>query len=104
MAARQERRTVGLVRSRRGDRQHAARWPSRWCSATADYPFCDDAAAGVVTDWMYEALAKTYTLDEENHAFLRHANPWALRGIIERLKEAADRGLCAEPDAAVMVS
>lgn len=61
-----------------------------------------DATAGVVTDWMYETLAKTYTLDEENQAFLRHANPWALRGIIERLNEAADRGLWVEPDPAVM--
>ena len=51
---------------------------------------------------MYETLAKTYTLDDENQAFLRHANPWALRGIIERLNEAADRGLWAEPDPAVM--
>jgi cobaltochelatase CobN len=29
---------------------------------------------------------------------MRHANPWALRGIIEKLHEAADRGLWAEPD------
>ena len=44
----------------------------------------------------------TYALDEENQAFLKHANPWALRGIIERLTEAADRGLWAEPDADLM--
>ena len=71
-------------------------------AATVDYLFGYDATAGVVTDWMYETLAKTYTLDEENQAFLRHANPWALRGIIERLNEAADRGLWAEPDPAVL--
>ena len=29
---------------------------------------------------------------------MKHANPWALRGIVERLTEAADRGLWAEPD------
>ena len=67
-------------------------------AATVDYLFGYDATAGVVTDWMYETLAKTYTLDEQNQAFLKHANPWALRGIIERLNEAADRGLWAEPD------
>ena len=71
-------------------------------AATVDYLFGYDATAGVVTDWMYETLAKTYTLDEQNQAFLRHANPWALRGIIERLNEATDRGLWAEPDPAVM--
>jgi cobaltochelatase CobN len=37
-------------------------------------------------------------LDKENQEFLTSANPWALRGIIERLNEAADRGLWAEPD------
>ncbi len=71
-------------------------------AATVDYLFGYDATAGVVTDWMYETLARTYTLDEQNQAFLRHANPWALRGIIERLTEAADRGLWADPDADVM--
>ena len=67
-------------------------------AATVDYLFGYDATAGVVTDWMYETLARTYALDEQNQAFLKHANPWALRGIIERLTEAADRGLWAEPD------
>jgi cobaltochelatase CobN len=67
-------------------------------AATVDYLFGYDATAGVVTDWMYESLARTYALDEENQAFLRHANPWALRGIVEKLTEAADRGLWAEPD------
>jgi cobaltochelatase CobN len=67
-----------------------------------DYLFGYDATAGVVTDWMYDTLARTYALDAENQAFLKHANPWALRGIIERLTEAADRGLWAEPDADVM--
>ena len=71
-------------------------------AATVDYLFGYDATAGVVTDWMYETLARTYALDEETQAFLRHANPWALRGIIERLNEAANRGLWAEPDPAVM--
>ena len=67
-------------------------------AATVDYLFGYDATAGVVTDWMYETLARTYALDEENQAFLKHANPWALRGIIERLTEAADRGLWAAAD------
>ena len=71
-------------------------------AATVDYLFGYDATAGVVTDWMYESLARAYALDEQNQAFLRHANPWALRGIVERLTEAADRGLWAEPDPALL--
>ncbi|MEO7446714.1 MAG: cobaltochelatase subunit CobN [Humibacillus sp.] len=68
-------------------------------AATVDYLFGFDATAGVVTDWMYEQLAQTYVLDKENRDFLQHANPWALQGMVERLHEAVDRGLWAEPDA-----
>src|SRR5690606_28849614 len=71
-------------------------------AATVDYLFGYDATAGVVADWMYETLAQTYVLDAENQEFLREANPWALRGIVERLSEAADRGLWEEPDPATM--
>jgi cobaltochelatase CobN len=71
-------------------------------AATVDYLFGFDATAGVVTDWMYGQLAESYVLDKENQDFLRHANPWALRGIIEKLSEAADRGLWAEPDPELM--
>jgi cobaltochelatase CobN len=67
-------------------------------AATVDYLFGYDATTGVVTDWMYETLAQTYALDQENQDFLRRANPWALHGIIERLTEAADRGLWSEPE------
>ncbi|MQA63687.1 MAG: cobaltochelatase subunit CobN, partial [Actinophytocola sp.] len=67
-------------------------------AATVDYLFGFDATAGVVDDWMYEKLAETYVLDAENQEFLTKSNPWALRGIVERLDEAAQRGLWAEPD------
>jgi cobaltochelatase CobN len=48
---------------------------------------------------MYEQLATTYALDPENQKFMAQSNPWALHAITERLLEAADRGLWAEPDA-----
>ncbi|MEA5365440.1 cobaltochelatase subunit CobN [Amycolatopsis sp., V23-08] len=67
-------------------------------AATVDYLFGFDATAGVVGDWMYEKLTESYVLDETNQEFLRQANPWALRGIVERLNEAANRGLWEEPD------
>nr|WP_307836831.1 cobaltochelatase subunit CobN [Plantactinospora mayteni] len=73
-------------------------------AATVDYLFGYDATAGVVADWMYEDLAQTYALDAENQEFLRRSNPWALRNIIERLSEAADRGLWAKPDPATMAA
>ena len=71
-------------------------------AATVDYLFGFDATTGVVPDWMYAKLAETYVLDKENQDFLRHANPWALHAMVEKLSEAADRGLWAEPDPELM--
>jgi cobaltochelatase CobN len=68
-------------------------------AATVDYLFGYDATAGVVDDWMYEKLAAEYVFDADVRAFMEKSNPWALRGITERLLEAADRNLWAEPDA-----
>ncbi|WP_018907815.1 cobaltochelatase subunit CobN [Salinispora arenicola] len=67
-------------------------------AATVDYLFGYDATAGVVDDWMYERLAEAYLFDDETREFLERSNPWALRGMTERLLEAADRGLWAQPD------
>ncbi len=68
-------------------------------AATVDYLFGYDATAGVVPDWMYEQLAASYVFDEETRSFMQRANPWALRGITERLLEAASRGLWEAPEA-----
>jgi cobaltochelatase CobN len=66
-------------------------------SATVDYLFGYDATTGVVEDWVYQAVSDRYVLDADTAAFLRRANPWALRAIAERLLEAAERQLWAEP-------
>ena len=68
-------------------------------AATVDYLFGWDATTGVVADWMYEKLAASYVLDPDTREFLETSNPWALRGITERLLEAADRGLWEAPEA-----
>jgi cobaltochelatase CobN len=62
-------------------------------AATVDYLFGYDATAGVVEDWMYERVTTAYVSDPEMRAFYEASNPWALRGICERLTEAADRGM-----------
>ncbi|SDC12965.1 cobaltochelatase subunit CobN [Actinokineospora iranica] len=71
-------------------------------AATVDYLFGYDATTGVVADWMYDKLAQTYALDPENRKFLTESNPWALHGIAERLLEAAERKMWAEPDPATL--
>jgi cobaltochelatase CobN len=67
-------------------------------AATLDYLFGYDATAHVIADWMYERLAAGYVLDPENRKFMAESNPWALHGMAERLLEAAERGMWAEPD------
>jgi cobaltochelatase CobN len=68
-------------------------------AATVDYLFGYDATAGVMADWMYERLTDAYVLDDENRKFMAESNPWALHGMAERLLEAADRGMWAQPEA-----
>ena len=65
-------------------------------AATVDYLFGFDATANVVSDFMYEQIAQSYALDKSIQAFYEGSNPWALRGITERLMEAAQRGMWKE--------
>ena len=68
-------------------------------AATVDYLFGYDATAHVVEDWMYERVTAAYVGDAEVRKFFERSNPWALRAVAERLLEAVDRGLWAEPSA-----
>jgi cobaltochelatase CobN len=70
-------------------------------AATVDYLFGYDATAHVVEDWMYERVTEAYVADPEVRKFLEQSNPWALRGMAERLLEAVDRGLWDASDAAL---
>jgi cobaltochelatase CobN len=66
-------------------------------AATVDYLYGYDATAQVVEDWMYERVTEAYVLDPDTRRFFEESNPWALRGIVERLVEAMDRGLWESP-------
>lgn len=68
-------------------------------AATVDYLFGYDATAQVMDDWMYETLTDEYVANPENRKFFERSNPWALHDISERLMEAAERGMWANPDA-----
>ena len=71
-------------------------------AATVDYLFGYDATTGATSDWMYEQVAAKYLLDDDVAAFMDQANPWAARGIAEKLLEAAHRGLWAQPPDATL--
>lgn len=66
-------------------------------AATVDYLFGYDATAHVIEPWMYEEVTRAYVLDEKVRRFLQETNPYALRGMVERLLEAKDRGLWEAP-------
>ena len=58
-----------------------------------------EATTGEVDDWIFDDIAATFVLDEENREFFRENNPWALEEIGRRLLEAHGRGLWdADPE------
>ena len=73
-------------------------------AATVDYLFGYDATAHVVDDWVYEQVAETYAFAPQMQAFFAQSNPWALNAITDRLLEAAQRQLWAEPKPETLAS
>jgi len=63
-------------------------------AATVEALFGFAATAGIVTDWMFEAVAQNYATGASRE-FLQRSNPWALNAIAERLLEAEQRHLWA---------
>jgi len=52
-----------------------------------------EATTEEVDDWIFDDIAKTFVLDEENRRFFEENNPWAMEEIGRRLLEASQRGL-----------
>jgi len=73
-------------------------------AATVDYLYGYDATAHVVEDWMYERVTEAYVGDPDVRRFFEESNPWALRGIAERLLEAIERGLWSAPSPAALAT
>lgn len=69
-------------------------------SRLVDIVYHWDASSGILDDWQYEELAKTYAFDPAMQAFFKRHNPYALQNIAERLLEAISRGLWENPGAA----
>ena len=66
-------------------------------AATVDNLFAFDATTHLIDDHQYAMLAQAYLLDADTRSFIQQHNPAALRDIAERLLEAQQRGLWAEP-------
>ncbi len=52
-----------------------------------------EATTQEVDDWIFDDIAKTFILDDENRKFFEENNPWAMEEIGRRLLEANQRGL-----------
>jgi cobaltochelatase CobN len=52
-----------------------------------------EATTKEVDDWIFDDIARTFMMNEENRKFFEENNPWALEEIARRLIEAAERNL-----------
>ncbi|MCS7279851.1 MAG: cobaltochelatase subunit CobN [Thermodesulfobacteriaceae bacterium] len=52
-----------------------------------------EATTQEVDDWIFDDIARTFLINEENKRFFQENNPWALEEIARRLLEAWGRGL-----------
>ncbi len=66
-------------------------------AATVDYLFAYDATTQVLEDYHYALVADAYLLDEDTRQFLNDHNPNAMKEMAERMLEAMQRGMWAEP-------
>jgi cobaltochelatase CobN len=58
-----------------------------------------EATTQEVDDWIFDEIAKTFIMDEENRKFFQENNPWAMEEMGRRLLEAEQRGLWkADPE------
>lgn len=52
-----------------------------------------DATTGEVDDWIFDDIARTFLLDEQNRRFFQEHNIWAMEEMGRRLLEAHERGM-----------
>lgn len=52
-----------------------------------------EATTQEVDDWIFDDIARTFMMNEENRKFFEENNPWALEEIARRLIEAIERNL-----------
>lgn len=75
-----------------GMKQHGYKGAQEF-AAMVDIFFGWDATGAVAEDWMYEAVAENYVLNDEMRKWMEEVNPFALHAISERLLEASRRGM-----------
>ena len=67
-------------------------------STTFDTLFGWDASAQVASNWMYDAMARRFLLEEETRKWMEQVNDAAVLQLSERLLEAHQRGMWQAQD------
>lgn len=68
-------------------------------SSRTNHMYGWQATTKQVENWVFDGIAESFLLDEENRQFFEENNPWALEEIGRRLLEAESRGLWkADPE------
>lgn len=75
-----------------GLKRHGYRGVSEIANLT-EYTFGWGATSDIVDDWVYEKLAETYLFDKDTREWMEDENPHAMSSMMQRLFEAADRGM-----------
>jgi cobaltochelatase CobN len=57
-----------------------------------------------IDDWMYEQVTQSYLRDPQIQRWLEESNPWALQAMAERLNEAHQRGMWANPSSEALAT
>ena len=67
-------------------------------SSVIDFSFAWDATAEIMEPWMYNSMAESFLLNDENREWVQENNPHALRHMSGKLLEAIDRGMWSPDD------
>ncbi len=81
-----------------GLKRHGYRGAQELASAI-DFSFAWDATAEIMEPWMYQSMAESFLLNDENREWVQENNPHALRHMSGKLLEAIDRGMWDADDA-----
>ena len=80
-----------------GLKEHGYRGAAEMANLT-EFTMAWGATSDVAEDWMYEGLADKFLFDKDTKEWMEDVNPYAMMNILNRLEEAAERGLWNAPE------
>ncbi|MBR5999478.1 MAG: cobaltochelatase subunit CobN, partial [Candidatus Methanomethylophilaceae archaeon] len=80
-----------------GLKEHGYRGAAEMANLT-EFTMAWGATSDVAEDWMYEGIADKFLFDKDTKEWMEDVNPYAMMNILNRLEEAAERGLWNAPE------